>query len=469
MIKVTAQTDKVCVAKVHEADQDQVFDHWDSLPGEEQKALLAQVRDVDFQLLKRLVQQHLHNTEPDDERVLKPVTPARLPERRVAKEEYELCRSLGDYSIKKGEVAIVTASGIAGSGTTAEPVGMLPVGPVTGKSVFQLHAEKVRALNRRHKVSTRWHIFCHPDHLDATVEYFKENGHFRLNCSDIHFHAQELCPIVNRRGKLLLEGPGEIAMTTRGHGDVLRQLIEPEMLNVLQKAGVKYVEYFQSDNPLVKVGDSLFLGYHIKNQSQVTSKSVRKVDPSEAVGVFCYFNGTLGVVENSELPPEDRDRRNEDGGLVFSAGNIANHIFSMDFLAELSQSGFKLPYHKVPSRIRYLTKSGRFVRPSEPTMIQFQSFMCDALPEARRTNVIEVEREEEFSPIKNTGGNESPQTAQRDLSHLYSQWLKHACNGFDKEMDFGRTVEISPLYALDANELKEKIELPVDTTSDILL
>ena len=35
--------------------------------------------------------------------------------------------------------------------------------------------------------------------------------------------------------------------------------------------------------------------------------------------------------------------------------------------------------------------------------------------------------------------------------------------------DIKRAVEISPLYAMDGAELKEKIEEPVDLTSDVLL
>ena len=471
MIKVSSQADKVCVAKVHEASQEHVFAQWDALSNDERKALLAQLQHVDFQLMKRLVQQHLHSQDANTELVLNAPDASSVPRPDEDREEFELCRTLGEYALRNGEVSLVTASGSAGEGPTSEPVGLMPVGPVTGKSVFQLHAEKVRALNRRHKVSTRWYIFCHPDALDATAGYFKEHSYFGLNCSDIHFHAQDVLPVVNRRGKLLLSEPGKLCMHTKGEGDILVQLLSDEFLQIFEKQNIKYVYYFQADNALVKIGDLVFLGNHIKNEADMSSKCVRKSDPKEDLGVFGRTNGSHRVIPRSELGEEERERRCEDGSLVFGGGNIGNHIVSIRFLEELRAKNFELPYHRSECATPHIAKNGRLVRPTEPSCVHFQTFIADALAETKRAPLMEVGRNEEFSPIRNTAGKDSPQTAQRDLSQLYASWLRDACanvelNG-DKE--FVRTVEISPLYAIDADELKEKIELPVDLTSDILL
>lgn len=469
MIKTSSQADKVCVAKVHEADQEHVFEHWDELQAEEQKALLSQLRAVDFQLLKRLVQQHIYEQRTDDERVLHPPHIERLPDPVTQVEDRELCRSLGEYAFRMDQVALVTSTGNAGP--LGEPVGLLPVGPVTGKSVFQLHSEKVRALNRRHRISIRWSIFCHPGHVETTTSFFRENSYFGLNCSDLHFLEQELLPVVDRRGKMLLSARGRLALAPTGHGTILTQLLEERQFQSLEKAGIKYVLYFQADNPLANVYDPVFLGYHIRNQAEISSKCVRKQDPAEPVGVFCQFNGAKGVIEFSELSEEDRERRAEDGSLVFAAADIGNCVFSVDFLRRLKDQGCSLPHHAVPHIRPYVNKRGRLVRPTEPNSIRFETYIFDVLPEATRAPVVEVERQEEFSPIRNTGGKNSPQTAQRDLSHLYALWLKDACpdKSTGSEKEFGRAIEISPLYAMDAAELKEKIEAPVDLTSDVLL
>lgn len=469
MIKTSSQADKVCVAKVHEADQDHVFEHWDQLGTEDQKALLAQLKAVDFQLLKRLVQQHIYEEGTTEERVLRPPRVEPLPSAVDEREDCELCRSLGEFAFRMDQVALVTCTGHAGP--LDEPIGLLPVGPVTGKSVFQLHSEKVRAVNRRHRISIRWSIFCNPRHVETTRGFFKENGYFGLNCSDLHFFKQEQLPVVDRRGKILLSETGRLALASTGHGTILSQLLEDQHFKSLEKAGIKYILFFQADNPLARIYDPVFLGYHIRNRAEVSSKCVPKRNPCEPVGVFCEFNGAAGVVEFRELSEEDRERRAEDGSLVFSAAEIGNSIYSIDFLRQLKAQGVSLPYHAVPQISSYVNKRGRLVRPTEPNSIRFETYMFDALRDARRAPIVSVEREEEFSPIRNTGGKNSPQTAQRDLSHLYALWLKGACPETSPQngKDIGRAVEISPLYAMDAAELKEKIEAPVDLTSDVLL
>ncbi len=469
MIKTSSQADKVCVAKVHEADQEHVFEHWDQLQDDEQKALLAQLRAIDFQLLKRLVQQQIYEHQTDDERVLHPPRVERLPDATAQVEDRELCRSLGEYAFKMNQVALITSSGNAGP--LDEPVGLLPVGPVTGKSVFQLHSEKVRAVNRRHRISMPWSIFCHPRHVETTTNFFKKNSYFGLNCSDLHFREQELLPVVDRRGKMLLAEPGRLGLAPTGHGTILSQLLEDKHFQSLEKAGIRYLLYFQADNPLARIYDPEFLGYHIRQQAEVSSKCVRRQDPAEPVGVFCQFNGVTGVIAFNALSEEDRERRAADGSLVFSAADIGNSIFSLDFLRQLKDQGCSLPHHAVPEIRPYVNKRGRLVRPTEPNSIRFKTYLFDALRDATRAPIVEVERQEEFSPIRNTGGKNSPQTAQRDLSHLYALWLKGACpeNATGNGKELGRAIEISPLYAMDAAELKEKIESPVDLTSDVLL
>jgi len=213
--------------------------------------------------------------------------------------------------------------------------------------------------------------------------------------------------------------------------------------------------YFQVDNPLVNLGDSAFLGYHIKNQLQISSKAVRKTDPVERVGVFCQINGGVGVVEYLELSEEESQMRLPSGELALSAANTGVHIFSVEFLREIQEGGVHLPFHSVERRTSCLNKRGKLVRPAEPNSVQFSVFIFDALRSAARTSILEVSREDEFSPVKNAEGPCSPETAQRDLSRLYSRWLKEARGEIGA--DGPRAVEISPLCALDVEELKERL------------
>jgi UDP-N-acetylglucosamine/UDP-N-acetylgalactosamine diphosphorylase len=65
---------------------------------------------------------------------------------------------------------------------------------------------------------------------------------------------------------------------------------------------------------------------------------------------------------------------------------------------------------------------------------------------------VETPRAEEFAPIKNASGADSPETSRAAQIALHTEWLARA--GIDTH---GHAVEISPLFALDADELAEKV------------
>ena len=464
MIKVSSETDKVCVAKVREAGQGHVFDSWDRATNEQQRALISQLTEIDFQLLKRLVQQHIHGAdESHEERVLRPPPLTRLPQEADAHEERQLCHTLGDYALRNGEVALVTAAGASDATPDSEPTGMLPVGPVTGKSLFQLHAENIRAINRRYKTSLRWYIFCHAYHLDLVVAHFRENGYFGLNCSDLYFIPERLLPVVDRRGRLLLAEPDRIGMSTVGQGGILDTLLSDEHLGAMEKAGVRHVFFFQADNPLARIASPVFVGLHIKSQSDVTSKAIRRTDSDDDQAVFCKFSNTIAVVRPAEMTEEERCSRDESGELAFGAAQIGIHILTVDFLRRLRDADTSPPFHAVPHATTRIDRRGRLVRPSEPNSIRFQSFLFDALQTARSITIVEVDARDEYSPVRNASGDRSPLTAQRDLSHLYARWLKEACGstGDGSNGELEPAVEISPLFAMDVEELKEKIDQPL--------
>ncbi|KAK6049490.1 hypothetical protein COOONC_13006 [Cooperia oncophora] len=155
--------------------------------------------------------------------------------------------------------------------------------------------------------------------------------------------------------------------------------------------------------------------------------TVRK-NPGELVGSVCLDNGHPRVTEYSELGAELAEKKTPDGRLLFCAGSIANHVFSLDFLESFCEWSFHLPYHRAAKKIAHMTPDGTFVKPTSPNGIKLEQFVFDVFEKSRNFYIWEVEREDEFSPLKNAEsvGKECLSTCKRDLASVNRKWLETA-------------------------------------------
>jgi UDP-N-acetylglucosamine/UDP-N-acetylgalactosamine diphosphorylase len=121
--------------------------------------------------------------------------------------------------------------------------------------------------------------------------------------------------------------------------------------------------------------------------------------------------------------------------------------------------------------VAHVTLDGARIEPERPNAVKFETFLFDALPLAERTATVESERSEEFSPIKNASGADSPETARRDLNRLYGRWLSEAGVAVpcDVEGDPIVDIEIDPRLALDAEELAERLPPGLDIAGPTVL
>jgi UDP-N-acetylglucosamine/UDP-N-acetylgalactosamine diphosphorylase len=91
------------------------------------------------------------------------------------------------------------------------------------------------------------------------------------------------------------------------------------------------------------------------------------------------------------------------------------------------------------------------VKPDRPNGAKFEMFVFDALPFARNGLVTETRRADDFSPVKNADGVDSPRTAREDLLRQYARWLKSAGAGVPTDGSGLPAVvlEVSPLFGDD--------------------
>ena len=66
------------------------------------------------------------------------------------------------------------------------------------------------------------------------------------------------------------------------------------------------------------------------------------------------------------------------------------------------------------------------MKPTEPNGHKLERFLFDALPVAERVALLEVARADEYAPLKNAEGDDSPATARRALDATARGWLTRA-------------------------------------------
>ncbi len=70
-----------------------------------------------------------------------------------------------------------------------------------------------------------------------------------------------------------------------------------------------------------------------------------------------------------------------------------------------------------------------------------------------------ITRDAESPLVKNAEGADTPDIARRMMQRDWLNWLRQAGANFEMPRDLsGPVIEISPLYAADAEELKGKLE-----------
>lgn len=443
--------------------REHAFRWWQGLTPSEQDQLRRQVEDIDLVLLERLyLQAESGETScvPPSETIRAPsVVP--LADSPRAREEQQRAERLGGRALEAGQVAIVLVAG--GQGTRLGhdgPKGTFAIGPVSGKSLFQIHAEKVLATGRRYGARLPLYIMTSPDNDRVTRRFFNDHDFFGLDRDQVVFFQQGMMPVLDRQtGMLLMADKHRVATSPDGHGGVVKALADGGHLSDLRRLGAEYIFYYQVDNPLVKVADPATLGYHIEAQSEMSLKVVRKLDPGEKMGVVVEVDGRPQLIEYSDLPTEVAERRLSDGRLEIWAGSIAVHVFNISFLERLAGDGLKLPYHRAVKSVPHLDEGGHLVHPAEPNAIKFEMFVFDALPLADKALVIETGRREEFEPLKNATGDCSPASVRRAMSNLFAGWLDAAGVqvAYRPDGSAGVPIEISPLVALDAEELRKRL------------
>eukprot|EP00249_Psilotum_nudum_P004804 c18299_g1_i1 orf=181-1626(+) len=443
--------------------QEQCLGHWKELSPEERDLVVRDLETLDLPRIDRILKQSLYardlsipNAEPVPE-----ASVSTLEDRTL--EERERWWNSGLKAILEGKLAVVLLSG--GQGTrlgSSEPKGCFNIRLPSGKSLFQLQAERLLRLQKLASLSSAdgrivripWYIMTSLFTADTTQIFFERHNFFGLEREQVTFFQQGTVPCISKQGRFIMETPYQVARAPDGNGGVYSALKASKCLEDMAMRGVKYVDCFGVDNALVRVADPMFLGFVIEKDVPCAAKVVKKAFPQEKVGVFALRGkgGPMTVVEYSDLDASLAYAINQESGrLLFSWGNVCMHMFSLAFLADVTEELEKDSiYHVAEKKIPSV----------EGTLegIKLEQFIFDSLSYASSVALFEVLREEEFAPIKNANGAnvDTPDTARMLLLNLHTRWVITAGGFITHSVPLHTTgVEVSPLCSYAGEGLEE--------------
>ncbi|HPO92746.1 MAG TPA: UTP--glucose-1-phosphate uridylyltransferase [Phycisphaerales bacterium] len=475
-------------AKLIQAGQEHVLRFYDELPSEAQRtALLDQIDGLDLASLENLAAEYVfkkptvHLPPEVQPAPYYPVDPGAQGKGSALRYDRAAAKAKGQSLLKAGKVAAFVVAGGQGSRLGYDgPKGCYPAGAVTDAPLFAIFAQGLLGAQDRYGHEVPWYVMTSPLNHRQTVEFFEAHRFFGLKASNVRFFQQGVLPSLDMQtGRLMLAEKGVIATNPDGHGGSLKALHHSGAIADMKSRGVEIVSYFQVDNPLVNILDPIFIGLHAgaggaASSAQMSSKMVAKRDAAEKVGVFCAHGagpraGRVEVIEYSDMPPALSQERLPDGSLRFCAGSIAVHAIGVHFIEQLNTDPhFRLPLHRAEKKIPCIDpRSGAPISPAANNGVKLEAFVFDALPMCERSVVMETLRTEEFAPIKNADGADSPASCREIQTARAAAWLELAGVAVPRDAS-GRAdcvLEISPRSATTADELAEsaasgRIRLP---------
>lgn len=402
---------------LREYNQDHIIRLLEKLDEEKKQELTKQIQGIDFHQIMELYNNTKKEIKFKESKIepLKYLDKAKLTE--VQRQEFD---KLGEEIVKSGKYAVVTMAG--GQGTRLGHQG--PKGTFKldvygkGKYLFEILIDNLKEANQKYQTTIPWYIMTSKENNKETIEFLEKNNYFGYDKKLVTIFTQSELPLVDEQGKLLIGKDFKIKEASDGNGGTYSSLRASGCLADMKERGIKWVFIGSVDNALLKMVDVTLLGMAIDKKVQIASKSVVKANPHERVGVFCKMNGHPKVIEYTELPENMAEERDENGELKYGESHIMCNLYTIEAIEKISKE--ILIYHSAHKKNSYIDENGKEVIPTEPNSYKFESFIFDAFEFFDDIAILRGKREDDFAPVKNKEGVDSPKTAKE----LYEKFWK---------------------------------------------
>ena len=403
-----------------EYDQEHIIRLLEKLDSKKQEELIEQIQKIDFHQMMELYQ----NTKKEIEFKESKIEPLKyLDKAKLTEQQHEKFDKLGAKVVENGQYAVVTMAG--GQGTRLGHPG--PKGTFKldvygkGKYLFEILVDNLKEAKQKYGVTIPWYIMTSKENHDETVDFLEKNNYFGYDKNFVKIFTQSEMPLIDTEGKLLMGKDYKIREASDGNGGTYSSLRASGCLADMKKRGIKWVFIGSVDNALLKMVDVTLLGMAIDQNVQIASKSVVKANPHEKVGVFCKMNGHPKVIEYTELPEKMAEEVDENGELKYGESHIMCNLYTIDAIEKISKE--TLIYHSAFKKNAYIDENGKEIIPTEPNSYKFESFIFDAFEFFDDIAILRGKREDDFAPVKNKDGVDSPKTA-KELYEKYWNKMK---------------------------------------------
>jgi len=400
---------------IEKYEQKHLFNFYNKLSNENKEKLINQVLEIDFELLNNLYKNINNVKKSKDE-----ITPIPyIDKQKINEQDLEKYKNRGIEEIKNNKYAVVTMAG--GQGTRlghSGPKGTFMLDLEPKKSLFEIFCDKLKLIREKYNVVIPWYLMTSKENNTETIEFFEKNNYFNYPKEAIKFFVQGEIPMIDQNGKILLTEAGLIKNASNGHGGIFEAMFKNNIVEDMKNKGIEWVFIGPVDNPLVQMTDEICIGYAAERNVLAVGKSIVKANPEEKVGVFCRRNGKPSVVEYTEITKEMSEQRDENEELVYGESHINCNLFNIKAIEKIGDN--KLPYHTAFKKATYMDEKGNIIKPEEPNCYKFETFIFDAFEKLDNMEILRGKREEEFAPVKNKEGVDSPETAVA----LYKKYYK---------------------------------------------
>jgi len=387
---------------LNQRGQGHLLDYYDELTAEQQQMLLDDIENVNFSVVK-----NIGKSEKPKKMKLRPVPAISLHDAARRRQQFE---EVGYKMLEEKKVGAVLLAGGQGSRLGFnKPKGMFNIGETRFLSIFEQLINNIKEVTDKTGRYFPLFIMTNSINNEETKNFFKENDYFGYPSDRIHFYVQDTEPTCDFEGKIFLDEKYRVSLSPNGNGGWYSSLINSGFNRIIEREGIEWLNVFGVDNVLQRICDPAFIGATVLSRCNCASKVVKKTCPEERVGVLCERNGKPTIVEYYEMPPELAQKRERNGELTFRYGVTLNYLFSV---RELNATLFgKLPYHLAKKAIPHI-ENGVRVTPAEPNGYKFETLVVDMVKLMGSCLAYEVERDNEFAPVKNKTGTDSVETAR---------------------------------------------------------